>query len=93
MATYSFQIDGSSRESRVATLQKYRLIAIGVLTLMSLVEWCVVMLSYYMTVPVWLVVVNIVCVFFNVPLIWWLSSLWLDVRKREKAIQKRSWRA
>lgn len=88
MATYSFQIDGSSRESRVATLQKYRLIAIGVLTLMSLVEWCVVMLSYYMAVPVWLVVVNIVCVFFNVPLIWWLSSLWLDVRKRENQIRK-----
>ena len=77
-----------SREKRIEGIQRGRVRTIAVLTLMSLVEWGVVCMSYYVDVPRWLIIVNVACVFFNVPLIWWLGGLWWEQRKREKEIER-----
>jgi len=77
-----------SREKRIAGIQRNRLLVIGVLTLMTLIEWSVICMSYYTSVPLWLIVANVFCVLINPFLIWWLCSLWLDVRKRENQIRK-----
>ncbi len=79
-----------SREMRISRVQSYRLRLIGVLTLMSAVEWTVLCMGYYVEIPLWLMIASIVCIFFNMPLIWWLVSLWWEQRKREKMIRKQA---
>lgn len=77
-----------SREMRISRIQANRLRLIGVLTLMSVVEFAVIYMSYYTEIPLWLLVASVVCVMFNAPLIWWLLSLWWEQRKRENQIRK-----
>ena len=77
-----------SRERKVATMQRKRVTTIAVLIFMTLIEWATICMSYYTFIPFWWLITNVICVMFNVPLIWWLCSLWLDVRKRENQIRK-----
>lgn len=90
MTRIKMYIGTESREMRISRIQSNRLRLIGVLTVMSLVEWAVVCMGYYIDIPVGLMIVNIVCVVFNMPLIWWLVSLWWSQYKREKEIRKQN---
>lgn len=79
-----------SSEMRISRIQSNRLRLAGVLTLMSLIEWAVTCMGYYVEIPLWLMIANIVCLMFNMPLIWWLMSLWWEQRKRDKEIRKQA---
>lgn len=81
-------IGTESREMRISRVQSARLRLIGVLTFMSLIEFSTICMAYYVEVPLWLMIASIVCVVFNMPLIWWLSSLWWEQRKREKELRR-----
>lgn len=67
--------------NRISRIQENRLIAAGVLTVFSVIYMCVICMALYISIPMWLVTVNIVCLLFNVPLIWWLLSLYIAQRK------------
>jgi len=77
-----------SREKRIAGIQRNRLLVMGVLTVMTLIEWSVICMSYYTSVPLWLIVANVFCVLINPFLIWWLGGLWWEQRKRNKEIER-----
>ena len=68
--------------SRISKIQENRLIVAGILSVFSLIYMCVICMAYYVSIPMWLVAINIVCLFFNVPLIWWLMSLYIEQRKK-----------
>lgn len=67
---------------RTQRVQENRLVLSGVLSVFSVIYVCVLCMAYYVSIPMWLVVINIACLFFNVPLIWWLMSLYIEQRKR-----------
>ena len=68
--------------SRISEVQENRLIVAGILSVFSVIYFCVLCMALYISIPMWLVVVNIACLFINVPLIWWLLSLYVAQRKR-----------
>lgn len=68
--------------SRISEVQENRLIVAGVLSVFSVIYFCVLCMALYISIPMWLVVVNIACLFINVPLIWWLLSLYVEQRKK-----------
>lgn len=67
---------------RIQRVQEKRLVLSGVLSVFSVIYMSVLCMALYVSIPMWLVVINIVCLFFNVPLIWWLMSLYIEQRKR-----------
>ena len=67
---------------RIQRIQEARLILIGVLSFFSVIYMSVICFSLYIDIPMWLITLNIVCLFFNMPLIWWLLSLYIEQRKR-----------
>ena len=67
---------------RIQRVQEKRLVLSGVLSVFSVIYVCVLCMAYYVSIPMWLVVINIACLFFNMPLIWWLMSLYVEQRKR-----------
>ena len=67
---------------RIQRIQENRLVLSGVLSVFSVIYVCVLCMALYVSIPMWLVVINIACLFFNVPLIWWLMSLYVEQRKR-----------
>lgn len=67
---------------RIQRVQENRLIVIGVLSFFSVIYMSVICFSLYIEIPMWLITLNIVCLFFNVPLIWWLLALYIEQRKR-----------
>ena len=75
-------------EMRINRIQANRLRLICVLTFMEVIYLTVICMGYYTPIPLWLMVVNVVCVIFNMPLIWWLGSLWWDQRTRENEIRE-----
>lgn len=68
--------------SRISEVQENRLIVAGILSVFSVIYFCVLCMALYISIPMWLVVVNIACLFINVPLIWWLLSLYVEQRKK-----------
>ena len=68
--------------SRISEVQENRLIVAGILSVFSVIYFCVLCRALYISIPMWLVVVNIACLFINVPLIWWLLSLYVEQRKK-----------
>ena len=67
---------------QIQRVQEKRLALSGVLSVFSVIYMSVLCMALYVSIPMWLVVINIVCLFFNVPLIWWLMSLYIEQRKR-----------
>lgn len=67
---------------RIHRIQEARLILIGVLSFFSVIYMSVICFSLYIDIPMWLITLNIVCLLFNAPLIWWLLSLYIEQRKR-----------
>lgn len=67
---------------RIQRVQEKRLALSGVLSVFSVIYMSVLCMALYVSIPMWLVVINIVCLFFNMPLIWWLMSLYVEQRKR-----------
>lgn len=67
---------------RIQRVQEKRLALSGVLSVSSVIYMSVLCMALYVSIPMWLVVINIVCLFFNMPLIWWLMSLYIEQRKR-----------
>ena len=63
-------------------VQENRLIVSGILSVFSVIYMCVISMALYISIPMWLVVVNIACLFINMPLIWWLLSLYVEQRKK-----------
>lgn len=70
------------KNQQIQRVQEKRLIVSGILSVFSVIYVCVLCMGYYVSIPMWLVVINIACLFFNVPLIWWLMSLYIEQRKR-----------
>jgi hypothetical protein len=70
------------KNQQIQRVQEKRLIVSGILSVFSVIYVCVLCMAYYVSIPMWLVVINIACLFFNVPLIWWLMSLYIEQRKR-----------
>lgn len=68
--------------SRISEVQENRLIVSGILSVFSVIYFCVLCMALYISIPMWLVVVNIACLFINLPLIWWLLSLYVEQRKK-----------
>ena len=68
--------------SRISEVQENRLIVAGILSVFSVIYFCVLCMALYISIPMWLVVVNIACLFINVPLVWRLLSLYVEQRKR-----------
>ena len=68
--------------SRISEVQENRLIVAGILSVFSVIYFCVLCMALYISIPMWLVVVNIACLFINVLLIWWLLSLYVEQRKK-----------
>ena len=68
--------------SRISEVQENRLIVAGILSVFSVIYFCVLCMALYISIPMWLVVVNIACLFINMPLIWWLLSLYVEQRKK-----------
>ena len=68
--------------SRISRVQENRLIVAGILSVFSVIYFCVLCMALYINIPMWLVVINIACLFINVPLIWWLLSLYVEQRKK-----------
>lgn len=77
-----------SRERRLQTRQTNRVIAIAVLTVLSLIEGAAVFMN--VIDREWLEVLGTVCIFFNIPLIVWLGRLWLRDFKRELQIERQN---
>ena len=75
-----------SREKRLQTRQNNRVIAISVLTILSLVLGVVVYMDVFDRE--WLEFIGTVCIFINIPLIVWLGRLWLRDFKREIQIER-----
>lgn len=70
------------KNQQIQRVQEKRLVLSGVLSVFSVIYVCVLCMAYYVSIPMWLVVINIACLLFNVPLIWWLMSLYIEQRKR-----------
>lgn len=70
------------KNQQIQRVQEKRLIVSGILSVFSVIYVCVLCMAYYVSIPMWLVVINIACLFFNIPLIWWLMSLYIEQRKR-----------
>lgn len=68
--------------SRISKIQENRLIVAGILSVFSVIYFCVLCMALYISIPMWLIAINIACLFFNVPLIWWLLSLYVEQRKK-----------
>lgn len=77
-----------SRERRLQTRQTNRVIAISVLTLLSLIEGATVVMGSHYQIEDWIMVTSAVCIFFNIPLIVWLGRLYIREWQREKQIRK-----
>lgn len=77
-----------SREKRLQTRQTNRVIAISVLTVLSLIEGATVVMGSHYQIEDWLMVTSAVCIFFNIPLIVWLGRLYIREWKRENQIRK-----
>lgn len=73
--------NNASREE-IYRIQKIRLILIGVLTVLSTIELSLACLGLYVTMPNWLICLNIVFFMFNAPLIWWLLTLYVEQRRK-----------
>ena len=67
---------------RIQRIQENRLVLSGVLSVFSVIYVCVLCMALYVSIPMWLVMINIACLLFNMPLIWWLMSLYVEQRKR-----------
>lgn len=67
---------------RIQRVQEKRLALSGVLSVFSVIYMSVLCMALYVSIPMWLIAINIVCLFFNMPLIWWLMSLYIEQRKR-----------
>ena len=67
---------------RIQRIQEKRLILSSILSVFSVIYLFVICMAYYVSIPMWLVMINIACLLFNMPLIWWLMSLYLEQRKR-----------
>ena len=67
---------------RIQRVQEKRLALSGVLSVFSVIYMSVLCMALYVSIPMWLIAINIVCLFFNMPLIWWLMSLYVEQRKR-----------
>lgn len=78
-----------SREKRLQTRQTNRVIAISVLTVLSLIEGAGIYMGIF-TDRTWLEVLGIICIFCNIPLIVWLGRLWLRDFKREIQIERQN---
>lgn len=76
-----------SREKRVATRQANRVIALSVLTILSLIEGAGIYMGIF-TDRTWLEVLGTICIFFNIPLIVWLCRLYIREWQRENQIRK-----
>lgn len=70
------------KNQQIQRVQEKRLIVSGILSVFSVIYVCVLCMAIYVSIPMWLVVINIACLFFNVPLIWWIMSLYIEQRKR-----------
>ena len=70
------------KNQQIQRVQEKRLIVSGILSVFSVIYVCVLCMAYYVSIPMWLVVINIACLFFNIPLTWWLMSLYIEQRKR-----------
>lgn len=68
--------------SRISRVQENRLIVAGILSVFSVIYFCLLSMALYINIPMWLIAINIACLFINVPLIWWLLSLYVEQRKR-----------
>lgn len=68
--------------NRISRIQEKRLITAGILSAFSALYLCVICMSLYISIPMWLVVINIACLMFNVPLILWLMELYVAQRKK-----------
>lgn len=78
------------RYRRMADRQEGRLRLIVVLTLFSFFEWFIICMSYYCEIPFWLIIVSVICVLLNGILIYWLGTLYFEVKKREKERRKKA---
>lgn len=67
---------------RIQRIQEKRLILSSILSVSSVIYLFVICMAYYVSIPMWLVMINIACLLFNIPLIWWLMSLYIEQRKR-----------
>ncbi len=76
-----------SREKRLQTRQTNRVIAISVLTVLSLIEGAGIYMGIF-TDRTWLEVLGIICIFCNIPLIVWLGRLYIREWQRENQIRK-----
>lgn len=73
-----------TRMYKIQRIQEKRLIVMAILSVITVVEFSVIILSYYVTVPMWLIVINIVCILCNVPFICLVLELYVHQRKRDK---------
>lgn len=76
-----------SREKRLQTRQTNRVIAISVLTVLSLIEGACIYMGIF-TDRTWLEVLGTICIFCNIPLIVWLGRLYIREWRRENQIRK-----
>lgn len=76
-----------SREKRLQTRQTNRVIAISVLTVLSLIEGAGIYMGIF-TDRTWLEVLGTICIFCNIPLIVWLGRLYIREWQRENQIRK-----
>ena len=74
-----------ARMNRIHRIQENRLIVMGILSVCTVVEFSVIILSYYVTMPMWLILINVFCILLNMPLIMWLLELYINQRKRDRA--------
>ena len=78
-----------SREKRLQTRQTNRVIAISVLTVLSLIEGAGIYMGIF-TDRTWLEVLGIICIFCNIPLIVWLGRLYIREWQRENQIERQN---
>ena len=76
-----------SRERRLQTRQTNRVIAISVLTVLSLIEGAGIYMGIF-TDQTWLEVLGTICIFCNIPLIVRLGRLYIREWQRENQIRK-----
>lgn len=84
------RISEEERLRRTIQTQRGRIKIILTLSGMSAVEFATIIMSYYCTIPFWLIVVNIACIMFNFPLIYWLCHLYIERNKLEKERRNKS---
>lgn len=75
-----------SRERRLQTRQTNRVIAISVLTVLSLILGVVLYMGAFDRE--WLEVLGTICIFCNIPLIVWLGRMYIREWQRENQIRK-----